>query len=261
MSESGGYLVDVGMQSLPFPMKVPSRDNPDGQRTIANISVHARIMQEFEAQWIDKFIQIIHQHRDSIGPATLKKNIADYQEVFEASSVRIDFEYPFFVEKLTPVSKQKCLVKYKCVYSAKLPSINNQPKIIFKIDVPVITTDPSSDPGKPGGLFGQLSIITIEIEPQKEIYPEDIVDIVDTSALAPVYSFLTPEDQNAIIQTVHSEEKSSVTVVDEIKDKLAHNPDIGWYSLRCSNHGMLHSYRTLIGTEQNAWVPFSGWED
>ena len=75
MPESGRYMVDVGMQKLPFPIKVISRSEPEGQHTVANISVRARIMQEFEAQWIDKFIQIIQQHRDNIGSVSLNKNI------------------------------------------------------------------------------------------------------------------------------------------------------------------------------------------
>jgi GTP cyclohydrolase I len=216
-------------------------------------------MQEFEAQWIDKFIRIVHEHRDRIGTKTLSVNIMDYLKELNATTVRIDFDYPLFIEKLTPVSKEKCLVRYRCTYSAKADSIEAKPKIFFKIEVPAITTYPASDPEKPGGLFGQLSIVVIEIQSQQDVYPEDIVDIVDKHALSPVYSFLTAEDQSFIIQKVHSEQKTSVVMTDEIKSELARNPAIDWYSVRCSNFGMLHSYSTVIGTEKSRWVPFSGY--
>jgi hypothetical protein len=68
MTEKNKFLEDVGMNNLPFPMKVLSRGNPDGQSTIANISISARIMHEFEAKWIDKFMQILHLHKNRIGP-------------------------------------------------------------------------------------------------------------------------------------------------------------------------------------------------
>ena len=61
------FLVDVGIRDLPFPMKAMSKRIPEGQPTVANISISARIMDEFEAQWIDKFIQIVHRHQDQIG--------------------------------------------------------------------------------------------------------------------------------------------------------------------------------------------------
>jgi GTP cyclohydrolase I len=259
MLDGKKFLVDVGIRDLPFPMRVISKVNPNGQFTIANISITARIMQEFEAQWIDQFIRIVHEHRDKIGTTTLSVNIMDYLKELSATTVKIDFDYPFFIEKLTPVSKEKCLVRYLCAYSAKASSLEAEPKISFKIEVPAITTYPASNPDKPGGLFGQLSLAVIEIQSQKDVYPEDIVDIIDKHALSPVYSFLTEEDQSFIIQKVHSERKTSVVMTDDIKGELARNRAIDWYSVRCSNFGMLHSYSTVIGAEKSRWLPFSGY--
>ena len=261
MAEEKRFLVDVGIRDLPFPMRVASKVNPDGQQTIANISISARIIREFEARWIDKFIQIIHQHRDRIGTKTLQTNIMDYMNQLQAKAVKIDFNYPFFVEKKTPVSKQTCLVRYLCTFSAKASYVVENPKIIFKMEIPIITTFPGSIPEKPRGLFGQLSIVAVEIESQKEIYPEDIVGIVDKHALVPVYSFLTEEDQAFVIQKIHAENKTSVVVTDKIRDELSRVKDIVWYSVRCFNYGMLHSYRTVIGTEKGLWFPTSGYEE
>ena len=261
MSNERRTLVDVGMKDLPFPVKVSSRKNAEGQSSIANISISARIMHEFEACWIDKFIHIVHRHRDEIGTATLRKNIADYSEELSASSVRISFAYPFFVEKQTPISKERCLVRYSCTYAAKTPSVTDQPKVTLAVDIPVITTDPASMPEKAGGLLGQLSMVTVEVQSKGEVYPEDLVELVDRHALSPIYSFLTPDDQAAVIERVHSNTRSSVVMTDEIKGELARDPDIEWYSVRCANFGLLHTYSTVIGTEMSAWVPFSGSED
>ena len=260
MTKETGFLVDVGMEGLPFPIKALSRANPDGQATIANISIKARIMHEFEAQWIDKFIQVLHGHRDRIGPKTLRENVPDYMKALNATAVRVNFEYPFFVEKVTPVSKEKCLVKYACSYAAKAPSLDARPNAIFRIQVPCITTFPGSDQAGPGGLFGQLSVLAVEIQAVQDVYAEDLVELVDKHALAPVYSYLTPEDQNQVVRKIHSERKTSVVMVDEIKNELAHRDGIDSYSVECMNYGMLHSYATLLRTEKSMWVPFSGYE-
>ena len=261
MTDEKKFLVDVGFRDLPFPMRVISKVDPDGQSTIAQISINAQIMQEFEAHWIDKFIQIVHAHRDRIGTKTLKNNIMDYLKELNANTVKIDFAYPFFIEKLTPASSEKCLVQYLCTYSAKAFSIKDEPKITFKIEIPCITTYPGSSPEKPGGLFGQLSIVVIEVETSKDLYPEDLVEIVDKHALSAIYSFLTEDDQAYVIQKIHSEKIASVLLTDKIKNELARNHDIDWYSVRCSNFGMLHSYSTIIGTEKSRGVPFSVYEE
>jgi GTP cyclohydrolase IB len=261
MTKETRFLVDVGVDGIPFPIKALSRVDPDGQATVADISIRARIMHEFEAQWIDRFIQVLHKHRDKVGPKTLRQNVPDYMKVLNASAVRVDFEYPFFVEKLTPISKEKCLVKYACSYSARSPSLDDVPKAIFKVKIPCITTFPVSTQATPGGLFGQLSVLTVEIESVKDVYPEDLIAIVDKHALTPVYSFLTLDDQNEVIRKIHSEKKTSVVLIDEVKSELARQDGIDSYAVDCTNFGMLHSYATLLHTEKSMWVPFSGYKD
>jgi GTP cyclohydrolase IB len=261
MMKEKKFLVDVGMRDLPFPIKVASRDQKGGQATVGNISIHARIMHEFEAGWIDKFINIVHNHRDRIGTDSLRTNILDYLKDLEASYVRVDFDYPFFVEKRTPVKKEKCLVKHNCTFSAKVPSLDKDARIFFKIDVPCITTYPGSSPDKKGGLLGQLTHVIIETESVKDVYPETFVELVDSCALSPIYSFLTPEDQDYVIGNIHTNCKTSVVMANEIKEALARDKSIDWYSVKCSNYGVLHSYTTVIGTEKSMWVPSSSFDD
>ena len=41
MPQEKRLLVDVGMRNLPFPMKVASKQEPDGQATVGTVSVSA----------------------------------------------------------------------------------------------------------------------------------------------------------------------------------------------------------------------------
>lgn len=255
------FLVDVGLRQLPFPIRVCSRNNPDGQPTVANISISARIMQEFEARWIDRFIQILHRHRDRIGTKTVRQNLLVYYKELKASFVKGGFEFPFFVEKSTPLSGEKCLVQYLCRYEAEASFADEDPKVRFHIEIPCITTYPASRADVDGGLFGQLSHVSIEVETKKEVFPEDFVALVDRHALAPVYSYLSEEEQLHLIRKIHDEAKTSVVMTDAIKQELARDKEILWYSVRTQNFGMLHSYSTVIGTEKSMWVPMSSHEE
>jgi GTP cyclohydrolase I len=261
MQEEKRFLVDVAMQNLPFPVRAQSRVNSDGQPTVANISVTARIMQNFEARWIDKFIQILHRQRDAIGTHWLHDHIHEYLKELQAAMVRIDYDYPFFVEKQAPASGEKCLVRYRCVTSAQARSVGAPPEVAMKMEIPCITTYPVSESMTPGGLFGQMSVIEMEVRSEKEVFPEDLVELVDRHALAPVFSFLTESDQVELIRRIHAEKKTSVVVLDGIKAELARRQDVSWYMVRSSNFGMLHSYSTVIQTHKSAWVPFSGYDD
>jgi GTP cyclohydrolase FolE2 len=257
MHDEKRFMQDVGMSDLPFPMKVLSRDHADGQFTVAKISITARVMNEFEAHWIDRFVQVLHQHQDRIGTETLKANILDYMQALNATKVKVDFEFPFFLTTRTPVSKERCLVQYLCTYSASVSKSTPVPKVYLNVKVPCVTTFPTSEVDQPGGLFGQMSMVEIEVEAQKDVYPETLITIANAHSVAPVYSFLTNEDQHYLIEKIHSEHKTSVVMVDEIKAELANTPDIEGYSVTSTNFGMFHSYKTFLGTSKSMWIPLS----
>jgi len=257
MTDQKRFLVDVGMNDLPFPIRVPSKREEGGQATVAGISITARIMKEFEARWIDKFINVLHRHRDRIGADTIRTNILDYGKELNSQAIQIEFKYPYFVEKTSPVSEEHCLVQYLCTYTAKVSAADDTPRIRFGMQIPCITTYPGSATGESGGLFGQLSSVAIEVQSADSIFPEDLVELVDRHALSPVYSYLPAADQAFIIRKIHADQVSSVVMTDAIREELARDRRIDWYSVSTSNFGMLHSFTTIVSTEKSSWVPSS----
>jgi GTP cyclohydrolase IB len=252
MENDKRFLVDVGLKDIVFPIKAVSKYQKDGQNTIGKISIQAKIEEEFESEWINKFIQILHKHRDIIGTATLKKNIKDYFQELNAKMVRVDFNYPYFIEKKTPASGMLNLVWYNCTYSTKMTTYM-EPKTIFKIDIPVITTVPETLKMSPGSFAGQRSIVTVEIESYKEFYPETIVEIVEKKAISSFYNYLTEDDQNWLARKIQTTGKTNVALLDEIDKELKENEFISWHTLRCSNYNQLQSYSTFMTTERDVW--------
>lgn len=159
MSGSDKCIVSSAIQKLPFNIMVPSKDYSEERYITAVISVHANAGQELMAPWRDGFVEILQRDRENTGIITLKENMIDYRETFKASSVRVDFECAFFVEKTEPGLKQKRLVKYNCVCSAELPSADEQPQVNFKIEAPAIAADVVSHQASPSGLLSQSSAI------------------------------------------------------------------------------------------------------
>ncbi|MFH2049519.1 MAG: GTP cyclohydrolase, FolE2/MptA family [bacterium] len=257
MPDKKRHLVDVDLNDFKYPLKVSSPSYPNGMPTIATISIHARINHDFAARWIEKFINILHQHRDSIGSSSLKTNVLDYLNELEANKVQVIFEYPYFVEKITPISKQKDLVPYQCKYTVRVSCTDNCPISTLKIEIPTITTDPASKPDNERGLFAQKSVCHIEVESDREVYPDEFVSLVDRHALIPIHSFLSLEDKAHLIETAHTKCKSSVVMIEEIQEELAQKNYINWYKIKCNNYGLLNLHNTGIGAEKDLGILLS----
>ena len=125
---------------------------------------------------------------------------------------------------------------------------------MFRISIPCITTYPVSETEEKGFL-AQLSVVSIQTRSPSDLFPEDLVSIVDAHALAPVYSFLAVEDQRELISRIHSKKKTSLVMIDEVRQELSLDKRIDFFTVRCSNFGLLHSYSTHIGTEKS-WSPW-----
>lgn len=242
--------VDVCLKDLPFPMRVASRDEPGGQATVASISVAARVKRRPGWDWTAEIIRILHAHRDRIGASTLRENIMDYLVQMEAERVRADFRYPFFYEKRTPISGEKCLLCYPCVYSAKVPSVDKGARVFLNIEIPVL----ASLTPFPGA--AQYKII-IETESKKDVFPEDLVDLADRHALSPVYSFLTRRDREYLAQSFQARQKGIEEVVNGINGELCASKDIGWHSIRSGGGGLPYSYETETGADRGMLSPGS----
>lgn len=184
----------------------------------------------------------------------MRSIVHECKEAFQAEFVAIEIEYPVFVEKMTPVTTEPCIVEYRCGYSAVFPTVRNATTIMFRIRIPCITTYPVSETEK-SGFLAQLSIVTIQTQSPSDLFPEDLVSTVDAHALAPIYSFLAVEDQKEIISRIHSKKRTSLVMIDEIRQELALDKRIDFFTVSCSNFGLLHSYSTLIGTEKG-WSPW-----
>ena len=244
---------DTGIKNLPFPIRVVSREHPEGQQTVAEISVSARVSRKQEGDWINPIIRILHAHRDRIGASTLRANIMDYLLQMDAEMVRVDFKYPFFYEKKTPVSNEKCLVRYPCTYSAKVPSITQAPWMTSRVEILILTSFPT--PACPPPV--QTSRLIIETESKKDIFPEDLVDMADRHALSPVYSFLTRADQDYLTRLFKTSHKSVEETLCGIHEDLCGNHDIAWHSIRCANRETLLTYETEMSADRKMLSPYA----
>ena len=97
------------------------------------------------------------------------------------------------------------------------------------------------------------------MELPKDIWHENIVEIMDKRTLPPIPAFSTGKSQNQLIHRIHSEQKSGV-MADEIKEEFSRKHDTVWHAVDRSGCGMLDPYSTVVRTEKGAWFPSGGLE-
>jgi GTP cyclohydrolase I len=250
MNSERAFLVDIGIEGVDVPIVAPSRDAASGRPTIATFSAMATVKRDYEASSIDELIQLFRDHDGTISVESLQEMVLGYRDELGGVPLRVALTYPFVIEKRAPVSGERSPVTHRCGYSVEVGPLQRFAKPLFRIDVPVLTTYPAATKETPGGLFSQESDVALRLECTRDVFPEDLAELVERHALAPKYSYMTAEDQDFIRQRAHARRISSVMMTAAIQRELEAMDEIRWFSIRCRNRGMLHAYRTFVGTQR-----------
>jgi prenyltransferase beta subunit len=239
MNEKNSFT-DVCIENLHYPLKVVSKPNCNGENTITSIMIRAKIESIYEDKFETNILNIINNRGGYIGPNQLSSRIIDYLNSINALTIHINFTYPYFIEKSSPVSKEKFLSDYKCEYSIEKTSLIHYIKK-YKVEVPVFTFHSVSD--FINDRFDYPAKIIVEIEGLDTFFTEDIVESVEDNVLALTYYNLTggskePKNKNG--------RNLKLELVENIKKNLCAKYHINSCSVRITSHKGQYSYSAQI---------------
>ena len=106
----------VGIKSLKYPIVVKDKDNGI-QHTIATISMTVDLPKEFKGTHMSRFVEVLMNKRE-IHIDSIYEILKEMQNKLHSQSAHIELEFPYFKEKLAPVSRKPSLMDYRIRYHA-----------------------------------------------------------------------------------------------------------------------------------------------
>ena len=108
--------------------------------------------------------------------------------LLEAQSGHIEMKFPYFINKIAPVSKVESLLDYTVSLIGEVQ--NGISKLKVKVLVPVTSLCPCSKKISDYGAHNQRSHVTITVTINDFIWIEEIIDIVEKEASSELYGLL-----------------------------------------------------------------------
>jgi GTP cyclohydrolase I len=157
-------------------------------------------------------------------------------------------EFPYFIEKMAPVSKEKSLMEYTCKLWG---SLNDDIDICLGVEVPVTTLCPCSKEMSEKGAHNQRGIVSIKIRFKKFFWIEDVIKIAEKSASSEVYSLLKRPDEKYVTEKAYDNPRFVEDIVRNVAKKLEDNPNITWYSVESENIESIHNHSAYALVEKS----------
>ena len=236
----------VGVSDLRYPITVLDRDH-EIQHTVASLSMSVNLPHHFKGTHMSRFIEILNEHRGEVTMRTLPQILHAMKNRLEADSAHIEVHFPYFLERSAPVSGARALVDYECFFTGE--SNGNHDGFILGVKVPVTSLCPCSKSISDYGAHNQRGYMTIEVRsvPHETgkptiIWIEELIEIAENSASAPVYALLKRADERHVTMQAYDNPVFVEDMVRNAATRLQSDERIAWFRVKAVNQESIHNH-------------------
>jgi len=254
-SDERGFEIDqVGVCDLQYPITVMDRDN-EQQPTIAKLSLSVNLPHHFKGTHMSRFLEVLNRHRGEITMHTIPTVLEELKRDLEAESAHVDVRFPYFVEKAAPASGQKGLMDYECTFKAE--SNGGEIDFVLQVLVPVTSLCPCSKAISDYGAHNQRGYVDISVRPRLNeqgehelIWIEELVEVAEKCASAPVYPLLKRDDERHVTMQAFDNPVFVEDMVRNVAGELSNDARIAWFRVRADNHESIHNHSAFAVIER-----------
>jgi GTP cyclohydrolase I len=233
----------VGIRNFKMPIYIDEQSGGN-QHTVADIDVFV------DLDAINKGINMsrlpigIQLYKDKKLNATVIHSIAKFIcELSEAQRCEIIYRFPYFLNKISPVTSIKGIIYYDIEFNLIYNNNNNQSEFYITVKSMGTSLCPcSKEISEHQGAHNQRSIIEVKCKTKGFLWIEDIIDRIESSYSCQIYSILKRPDEKKVTMDAYNNPKFVEDIGRELTFKLGKMENIESYEIKVSNQESIHQH-------------------
>lgn len=240
----------VGVAGLRHPIVVLDRA-AEKQRTVGVFRMSVSLPREQKGTHMSRFVEVLNDHHGEVTMRTVPAILQDLRERLDAESARLEVEFPYFLERRAPVSEAAALMDYSCAFIGESGPAGED--FVVRAEVPVTSLCPCSKAISERGAHNQRGYIRVSVrtEPGAFVWLEELVEIAERSASAPVYPLLKRPDEAHVTVQAYDNPVFVEDMVRNVARRLQDDPRILWFEVEAVNHESIHNHAAFA---QLSWT-------
>ena len=246
--DTRGVQIDqVGICDLTYPIVVLDRDNQRQQAT-ATIAVSVSLPHHFKGTHMSRFLEVLAAHQGEITMRTLPEILGELKKRLAAEAARLEVEFTYFLQRQAPVSGLSAPMDYRCVFVGE--SGAGGETFSMQVTVPVSTLCPCSKVISDYGAHNQRGYVTMNVQPAplpegegwQMIWIEELVEVAERSASAPIYPLLKRVDERHVTMQAYDNPVFVEDVVRNVAGRLREDRRIAAFEVKAVNLESIHNH-------------------
>jgi GTP cyclohydrolase I len=224
------------------------------QHTIATFSLSVDLPREFKGTHMSRFIETLTRHHSEITFFTLPAILDELRVRLNAVRSHLEISFPYFLERVAPVTGSRAAMDFECHFLADSSEDNSD--FVLQVKVPVTSLCPCSKAISDYGAHNQRGYITISLRPVRTtagcpelVWIEELIEIADKSASAPVYPLLKRPDERHVTMQAHDNPVFVEDIVRNVATCLREDPRIAWFRVHALNQESIHNHNAFAEIE------------
>ncbi len=230
----------VGIAGLRYPLRVPLRGGGD-VRADATVDLTVRLGQEERATHMSRFVAALEASRGEVlAPAGVERLLEGLRTSLGSTASHCEISYVHYVEKRAPETGAASLLACDVLLVGSLDAGGFDQ--LLSVRVPVLSVCPCSMESSGGASHSQRGHVTVAVRTQGRVWVEDLIEIVEASASAPLFPLLTSRDEGTLVQDAHERPVLVEDLARNVAERLDSDVRVLWYRVDARNQDSVHAH-------------------
>lgn len=254
--QRGIPLDDVGISNFITPLTMTNK-NSRSQTVTATAALTVGLDAALKGTHMSRLVSVLSDwSKIEMRNLNLIALLEETTKTLHSDKARIDLQFRYFIEKISPVTKIACDSSYLCSLQAVL---KKSPEVFYDLriglQIPVSTLCPCSKAISKHGAHNQRSIINVQLivdtKKLSDVSLEDLVGALETSASCPVYPLLKRVDEKYVTERQYENPKFVEDVVRDAALVLREHQSITGFSLQITSEESIHAHNATASYQEN----------
>jgi GTP cyclohydrolase I len=235
--ERGIAIDQVGVSDVCYPIVVLDRAH-QRQQSVARLAISVNLPHHFKGTHMSRFIEVLNAHRGEVTMRTLPAILCDLKRRLHAQSARIEVSF----------------LDYDCAFVGEVNGHSED--FILSVTVPVTSLCPCSKAISDYGAHNQRGHVRMQVRSvlgedgkPSMIWIEELVEIAERAASAPVYPLLKRPDERHVTMQAFDNPRFVEDIVRDVALRLRNDPRVAWFRVHVVNNESIHNHSAFARVE------------
>jgi len=234
----------VGIAGLRYPITIADREG-HAQRTVATVDMDVDLGAHVKGTHMSRFVEVLAEQHIEVSVTTVVGVARSLRQRLGSERARVALRFPYFRQRQAPVSGLPALVDCDATLAAEVLGLKQTVRV--GVRVPVTSLCPCSKEISDYGAHSQRGYVDMSVEcaSPRSVWIEDLIDVAEASASAPIYPLLKRVDERHVTMQAYDNPAFVEDIVRDVAVALKGDERIDAFALTATNLESIHNHSAV----------------